>query len=148
MDRPIQCEKKPKRLAHWLVLAAMSGCSSDPAEQAPVGAGKPRGSPCAAASECKSGVCSNGVCVGNGLGAPAGSACSAGDQCASSLCVNGACAAGRDLPAGASCAHATECAAGECTDGVCASTGPIAGGTGGEGGEPKIGRASCRERGQ
>ncbi len=121
-----------------LVVAVIGACHSS-ADGPTVAQGDgSRGSPCATGAECRSGVCTNNTCVGNGIGAPAGSACSSGDNCASDLCVNGKCAVGSNLPTGSSCASASECAGGTCIDGVCgegAAAGEGEGGTGGEAGQ-------------
>src|SRR5262245_55109918 len=119
--------------ARWMaaLMAAVIGACQSSADGPNVAQGNgSRGSPCAAGEDCKSGVCTNHVCVGNGLGAPTGSACSSGDNCASGLCVNGKCAAGSNLPTGSSCASARECVGGACLDGVCSDG---AGGGTGEG---------------
>ena len=116
-------------LAACVVFASISSCGSDVQHASRVKRDGARGSACSVGTDCRSGVCTNSVCVGNGRGAPAGSACSDGPQCASGLCVNGKCAAGSALPDGSSCAKAEECSGGVCSDGVC--TGDGSAGSGG-----------------
>jgi hypothetical protein len=117
-------------------MAAVIGACQSSADGPTVADGNgSRGSPCAIGVDCRSGVCTNNTCVGNGIGAPAGSACSSGDNCASDLCVNGKCAAGSNLLSGSSCASASECAAGACIDGVCGESPEGDAGDGGTVGE-------------
>ena len=62
---------------------------------------------CLSSLQCRSNLCSNGVC----------SSCSSNDECPSHRCTAGVCLY---VPVGYACASATECRSNVCTDGLCA----------------------------
>jgi hypothetical protein len=81
----------------WMLVAGAYACGSSGDDD---GGTNGAGSPCASNSDCASGVCDNGECVGSGpgtggssgsTGKPGGSPCNAGDECASGTCDNGTC---------------------------------------------------------
>jgi len=122
----------------WLIgavgLWVLSGVScGESGDSDAAGAGALDGADCTAGSDCVSGVCNDGACVGNGDGAPSGAECTRDGDCASGSCVEGACEAGTGLADGRSCAEDDECASGLCEDGVCGGL-PVDGGGEGTGG--------------
>jgi hypothetical protein len=97
------------------------------------------GTACSEASDCTSGVCTDGKCVGDGNGAPAGSDCSADNECASGSCADGVCeggpsggggtqgtggTSGTTGPTGTGdigddCSKGSDCKTGLCVSGIC-----------------------------
>ncbi len=114
----------------WLLTGVSCGESGDGDA---MGARALDGAACTEGSDCVSGVCQDGACVGNGTGAPAGADCTGDGDCASGNCEAGECAAGAGLADGRSCTEDAECASELCEDGVCGGL-PDDGGGDGTGG--------------
>lgn len=84
-----------------LLASSMYACGSSTqnGDNGPYGAGGSSAglgandADCSKASDCSSGVCTAGKCVGDGDGAPTGSDCSSDDDCASGSCTKGTCEA-------------------------------------------------------
>jgi len=86
------------------------------------------GAECAEASECCSGRCDFGLCLGStGLCTVAGDACAASAECCSGRCEDGVCVVSSTAScrvAGASCETDGDCCSGTCgDDGLCPDTG-------------------------
>jgi len=82
----------------------------------------PPGAPCAANSDCFSGVCTSGACVGTAIGGNcvssldcvAGAYCGSGSTCTAQVAVGGDCSSAPLSSIGSACAFGAICDAGTC----------------------------------
>jgi hypothetical protein len=96
----------------------------------------PRPAACTSGSDCPSGRCLQGQCVGN-RSVPAGGVCTGNLDCQSGLCETGLCAAS-PTPSPAVCSDASQCPSGTCQDGLCQGDHSL------PNGQSCVGNADCR----
>ncbi len=129
----------------WIVpacLLAVYACGSSGSEpksaSATGGAGSQQS--CTLGTDCASGLCRAGQCLGSTPGTGPNTSCTSGTTCASQQCVNGQCTAPTNLAPGSTCTSAAECQSQICLQGKCGPGGG-SGGAAGQGGSSSTGTA-------